>query len=100
MNFRISKRVFYNALSVVSRAISANSPLPWLSGIKIEAKKDELVLTGSDSDVSIQKVIKADRNDFLEAVAKKVDIVFTIEESNRDEIPDYIRRFICSMKTL
>jgi len=62
MNFRISKRVFYNALSVVSRAISANSPLPWLSGIKIEAKKDELVLTGSDSDVSIQKVIKADRN--------------------------------------
>ncbi len=36
MNFRISKRVFYNALSVVSRAMSENSPLPWLSGIKIE----------------------------------------------------------------
>ena len=58
MNFKISKRVFYNALSVVSRAISANSPLPWLSGIKLEVSTDSLTLTGSDSDVSIQKVIK------------------------------------------
>jgi DNA polymerase III subunit beta len=57
MNFKISKRVFYNGLSVVSRAISANSPLPWLSGIKLEVKADQLTLTGSDSDVSIQKVI-------------------------------------------
>ena len=75
MNFRISKRVFYNALSVVSRAISANSPLPWLSGIKIEAKKDELVLTGSDSDVSIQKVIKADRNDAFFEIKEEGSIV-------------------------
>jgi len=63
MNFRISKRVFFNALSVVSRAVSSNSPLPWLTGIKIEVKQDELCLTGSDSDVSIQKVIKAENTD-------------------------------------
>ena len=36
MNFKISKRIFYNALQTVARAISPNSPLPALSGIKIE----------------------------------------------------------------
>jgi DNA polymerase III subunit beta len=63
MNFKISKRIFYNALSVVSRAISANSPLPWLSGIKLEVKSDQLTLTGSDSDVSIQKVINKNNHE-------------------------------------
>ena len=57
MNFKISKRIFYNALQVVARAISANSPLPSLSGIKIEVNEESIVLTGSDSDISIQKVL-------------------------------------------
>ena len=48
MYFKVSKSVFYNALSTVSRAISSFSPLPAFSGIKIEAKLDHLVLTGSD----------------------------------------------------
>lgn len=54
MYFKISKKEFYNALSVVSRAISSFSPLPAFSGIKIEANEMGLILTGSDSDVSIQ----------------------------------------------
>ena len=58
MNFKISKRVFYSALNTVSRAISSNSPLPALSGIKIEVNQDSIVLTGSDSDISIQTTLK------------------------------------------
>ena len=54
MYFKVSKKEFYNALSVASRAISTFSPLPAFSGIKIDAKEDCLILTGSDSDVSIQ----------------------------------------------
>jgi DNA polymerase III subunit beta len=66
MNFKISKRVFFNGLSVVSRAISANSPLPWLSGIKIDVSSTSITLTGSDSDVSIQKVLRVgDKNNAL-----------------------------------
>ena len=57
MNFKISKRVFYSALNTVSRAISSNSPLPALSGIKIEVNQDSIVLTGSDSDISIQTTL-------------------------------------------
>lgn len=61
MYFKVSKKNFYNALSVAARAISTFSPLPAFSGIKIDAKEDCLVLTGSDSDVSIQtKLVKSD----------------------------------------
>ena len=58
MYFKVSKKNFYNALSVASRAISTFSPLPAFSGIKIDAKEDCLVLTGSDSDISIQTTLK------------------------------------------
>ena len=54
MYFKISKRDFLQALSTAARAISNYSPLPAFSGIKIEAKTDRLILTGSDSDISIQ----------------------------------------------
>ena len=75
MNFKISKRHFYQSLSVVSRAISANSPLPSLSGIKIEVLDDEICLTGSDSDVSIKKSIKNLNNEQIFEVREKGSIV-------------------------
>jgi len=75
MNFKISKRVFFNALSIVSRAISANSPLPWLSGVKIEIKKGELILIGSDSDISIQKVIQSNPDEYVFEVKQEGSIV-------------------------
>lgn len=57
MYFKISKKEFYTALSIASRAISTFSPLPAFSGIKIEAQANHLILTGSDSDISIQTKI-------------------------------------------
>lgn len=57
MYFKLSKQAFYNALSIASRAISSFSPLPAFSGIKIEAREDRLILTGSDSDISIQTTV-------------------------------------------
>ncbi|MEA4875549.1 DNA polymerase III subunit beta [Anaerorhabdus sp.] len=75
MNFKVSKRIFYNALQVVSRAISANSPLPSLSGIKIEVNDDHIVLTGSDSDISIQKILNNDEEDLNLVVKETGSIV-------------------------
>lgn len=63
MNFKISKRVFYSALNTVSRAISSNSPLPALSGIKIEVNQDSIILTGSDSDISIQTTLSGNEEE-------------------------------------
>lgn len=70
MYFKISKRPFYNALSAVSRAISANTPIPALSGIKIEVFDNEICLTGSDSDISIKK-----------SITKEEEMVLDIKET-------------------
>ncbi len=59
MDFKISKKIISTGLTTVSRAISASTPLPALSGIKLECKQNEIILTGSNSDISIQtKIIK------------------------------------------
>ena len=58
MNFKIKRIELLNALTKVSRAVSIKSPLPVLTGIKFDLKEDELILTGSDSDITIQTSIK------------------------------------------
>ena len=58
MNFKIKRTVLLNALSKVSKAVSLKSPLPVLTGIKFDLQDDQLVLTGSDSDITIQTNIK------------------------------------------
>lgn len=60
MNFKIKRTVLLNALSKVSRAVSLKSPLPVLTGIKFDLKDDQLILTGSDSDITIQTTIDED----------------------------------------
>lgn len=68
MKFKIAKKIIYNGLVTVARAISANSPLPALSGIKFDCKKDHLILTGSNSDISIQTKIYPNKNYILEII--------------------------------
>lgn len=58
MNFKIKRVELLNALTKVSRAVSIKSPLPVLTGIKFDLKEDELILTGSDSDITIQTSIQ------------------------------------------
>lgn len=65
MHFKISKKTFYHALDKVSKAISSNSPIPALSGIKIFITNDEIQLTASDSDMSIYDTIKIDEENKL-----------------------------------
>lgn len=65
MYFKITKKKFHNALTIVSHAISAFSPLPVFSGIKIDAQIDSLILTSSDSDVSIQTKISMNEDSVL-----------------------------------
>ena len=65
MNFTINKRHFYEKLSVVSRAISVFSPLPAFSGVKIDVSATQIVLTGSDSDISIRSTILPDEDNQL-----------------------------------
>ena len=65
MNFKVNKQIFYNALSVASRAISSNSPVPILVGIRIEAEKNQLRITSSDANLSIVQTLSNEQNEKL-----------------------------------
>lgn len=66
MKFIIAKKDIFNALSVASKGISNYSPLPSLSGIKIDVNQNNIYFTGSDSNISIQTVICASQDNKLE----------------------------------
>ncbi|NMH68292.1 DNA polymerase III subunit beta [Bacillus sp. RO3] len=57
MDFIIRSECFHTALSDVNKAVSLKTPFPILSGIKITANEDSLVLIGSNSDIIIEKRI-------------------------------------------
>lgn len=93
MYFKISKREFVNALATVTRAISTSTPLPLLSGIKIEVLADKICLTGSDADISIKKTIMADSDDYIldikepGAIVIKADVINSIvRKMDADEV--------------
>lgn len=65
MNFQINKKDFLNALNIASKAISTTSPLPALTGIKLELTKKELTIISSDSNISIKIVISNKDSDIL-----------------------------------
>jgi len=53
MHFFIDKNTLVNAISHVSKAVSHKNTIPILSGIKFEVSQEGLILTGSDSDITI-----------------------------------------------
>lgn len=57
MEFIINNECFNKAISDVSKAVSLKTPFPILSGIKIIANNNGLILIGSNSDIVIEKVI-------------------------------------------
>jgi DNA polymerase III subunit beta len=57
MEFIINNECFNKAISDVSKAVSLKTPFPILSGIKIIANNNGLILVGSNSDIVIEKVI-------------------------------------------
>lgn len=65
MNFKINRNKFYNALQVVSRAVTPNSPVPALCGIRMEANQSGLKLTGSDADISIELLLSNEKEEDL-----------------------------------
>ena len=57
MEFTVSYASFTTAVSDINKIISSKSVIPILSGIKIEANENGLKLTGSNSDIFIERTI-------------------------------------------
>ena len=86
MYFKMSRIDLLNMISITSKAVSSNSPLPSLLGIKFDVKNDHIELTGSDSDISI-KTIKSKSDDGVFEVYEEGSIVI-----NKNYINDIIRK--------
>lgn len=59
MNFTINRSAFISQLNNVLRAISSKTIIPILTGLKMVVNEDNIVLTGSNSDITIESVINA-----------------------------------------
>ncbi|OCA81655.1 DNA polymerase III subunit beta [Bacillus sp. FJAT-27225] len=57
MEFVIQNESFNRAIADVTRAVSSRTPFPILTGIKLVATSDGLILIGSNSDMIIEKIV-------------------------------------------
>jgi len=77
MKFSINRAAFIKELNNVSRAISSKTTIPILTGLKIVASDAGLLLTGSNADISIETLIRADDPDIGLAIDEPGSIVLT-----------------------
>ncbi|MCT1577733.1 DNA polymerase III subunit beta [Oceanobacillus kimchii] len=57
MEFRLNKEVFYKALSIVNKAVSSNTTITVLTGIKLEVTNEKIIVTGANSDMFLTNTI-------------------------------------------
>ena len=57
MNITIDREILLENLNIISRGLPAKSPMPILTGIKIEATDTDLYMTSSNSDISVEVLI-------------------------------------------
>ena len=62
MKFDIQRDHLLNGVNDVLKAVSSKTTIPILTGIKLDATKDGLALTGSDADITIQAFIPAEKD--------------------------------------
>lgn len=63
MKFSINRASFIKALNIVQRAISSKTTIPILTGLKLDVTGNNIMLTGSNADISIQTTISGDNPD-------------------------------------
>lgn len=57
MEFKVNYSSFANAVSEINRVVSSKNVIPILSGIKIDANQNGLKLTGSNTDIFLERTI-------------------------------------------
>lgn len=57
MNFSIDREVLLENLNIISRGLPAKSPMPILTGIKMEVTSTDLYMTSSNTDISVETFI-------------------------------------------
>ncbi|WP_062200913.1 DNA polymerase III subunit beta [Massilibacterium senegalense] len=72
MHFLIERDILIEAIQDVLKAVASKTPIPILTGIKIVATEEGVTLTGSDSDISIERFIPAEEDDEVHIELKRL----------------------------
>ncbi|KRL95130.1 DNA polymerase III subunit beta [Limosilactobacillus equigenerosi] len=75
MKFTINRLNFINELNNVLRAVSSKTTIPILTGLKLVVTNDELVLTGSNADISIESTVTQQMGAFELVIDEPGEIV-------------------------
>ncbi|MDO8963546.1 MAG: DNA polymerase III subunit beta [Coriobacteriia bacterium] len=96
MKLSIARGALLDSLGVVTKALSARTTLPILSGILMSATKDGITLQSTDLEISIKDIISADVEDegsvvvpgrlLADVVRKMPDAAIRIETVSSDKI--------------
>lgn len=57
MNFTIDREVLLENLNIISKGLPAKSPMPILTGIKMEVTTTDLYMTSSNTDISVETFV-------------------------------------------
>lgn len=72
MKFTVDRSLFINKLNDVLKAVSSRASIPILTGIKLDLDENRLLLTGSDTDISIEAAIPTKTSEG----GKNADLIF------------------------
>ena len=75
MKFTINRLAFINALNNVLRAVSSKTTIPILTGLKLVVENDQIILTGSNADISIETTINQTDGEYALVVSEPGAIV-------------------------
>ncbi|MGM7703289.1 DNA polymerase III subunit beta [Pseudalkalibacillus sp. Hm43] len=71
MKFVMNRDQLVDSVQDVMKAVSTRTTIPILTGIKIEAHEDGVTLTGSDSDISIERFVPAEEDGYEHVTVEK-----------------------------
>lgn len=104
LKFTVKRQAFLKKLREVQLAVYPKTTIPILTGIKIDVSNEGIQLTGSNSDISIETILKSDDKDaeleveqqgsivlqparlFSDIVNKLPDDKFTVEVKNNTQV--------------
>ncbi|MBF0780920.1 MULTISPECIES: DNA polymerase III subunit beta [unclassified Granulicatella] len=75
MKFTINRYIFLKHLLDVQKAVTSKSTIPILTGIKLLLTEQDLLLTGSDASISIEKIISSQIEENELTIEQKGQIV-------------------------
>lgn len=63
MEIKINRNLLLNHLQKVSKAISTKAPVETLTGVRFEVTENQIILTGSNMDITIQSSVSVNEQD-------------------------------------